>query len=71
MGLLTTNLSERFLHHESFSNDVCVDFVSLRFANVVFTYSISLDGVQHTHFVILNNKISNKVVAVVPSIQDQ
>ena len=45
--------------------DLCVDFVSLRFANVVLTHSRSLDGVQHTHFVILSNKISNKVVAVV------
>lgn len=39
---------ERFLHHESFANDECVDFVSLRFANVVLTHSRSLEGVQHT-----------------------
>ena len=37
----------------------------LRFANVVFTHNRSLDGIKNTHFVILGNKVSNKVVTVV------
>lgn len=28
--------TKRFLHHKSFADDECVDFISLRFANVVF-----------------------------------
>ena len=57
--------TERFLHHKSFTDNASVDFVSLRFANVVLSHSRSLDGVQHTRFVITGNKVSNKVVVVV------
>ena len=57
--------SERILQHKSFANDESVDFIRLRFANVVFPHNRSLNGIKNTHFVILGNKVSNKVVAVV------
>jgi len=53
------------LHHKSFGNDVCVDLICLRFANVILPHSRSLDGVQHTHLEIFSDKVSNKVVAIV------
>ena len=56
---------EAVLHHKSFSNNVCVDFISLGFANVIFTDLTGFDWVQHIHLVRLSNKVSNKVVAVV------
>lgn len=41
------------------------DFISKPLSIRGVTDSNSTCGVQHTHFVILSNKISNKVVAVV------
>ena len=54
------------LHHKCFANDVSVDFIGLGLANVIFSHRGSLDRVEHTHFVERSNKISDKVVAVVP-----
>lgn len=53
------------LHHKSFSNDVSVDLICLRFANIVFTHGRRLDGVKYTHIKGTGNKVSYKVVAIV------
>ena len=57
--------SQVVLHHKSFSNHVSVDLICLSFVNVIFPHLTDLAGVQHTHFVKLSNKVSNKVVTVV------
>lgn len=49
------------LHHKCFTNDVSVDFISLRLADVIFSHRGSLDRVENTHFVERSNKISDKV----------
>jgi hypothetical protein len=63
--VIETDKSEIILHHKSFSNNISVDLICLRFANVILTHLTGLDGVQHTHLVKLSNKVSNKVVTVV------
>lgn len=37
------------LQYECFGNNVCVDFVSLALADVIFTHDRGFDGVQHTY----------------------
>jgi len=56
---------EGVLHHESFCYKVCVDFVRLGFAYVVFTQGRRFNRVDNTHFLVTGNKVSNKVVTVV------
>ena len=53
------------LYHKSFANDVCVEFIGLRLADVVFAQGGSPDRVEHTHFVIRSDKIPCKVIAIV------
>lgn len=36
------------LYHKNFANDVCVDFIGFRLADVVFAQGGSLDRVEHT-----------------------
>ena len=53
------------LHHKNFANDVCVNFIGFRLADVGFAQGGSPDRFEHTHFVIRSDEVSNKVVAIV------
>ena len=59
------------LHHKCFSNDVCVDLISLRFANVILPHSRSFDGVQHTPGNFQRQGIEQGCRHSVPLIQDR
>lgn len=64
------NLRE-ILHHKGFGNNKCVDFVSLRLAEVILTHSRSFDRVENTHFEIPCNKKTNKVVTVYDTFREK
>lgn len=62
---------ERFLHHKGFTDNVSVDIVGIRFANVVLSHSRCLDGVQHIRCNYRQQGIEHDYRRSVPSIQDQ
>ena len=59
------------LHHKCFSNDVCVDLICLRLANVILSHSRSFDGVQHTPGNFQRQGIEQCCRHSVPLIQDR
>lgn len=53
-----------FLYHKSLGNDVSVDLICLRFADVVFPYGRSRDRIEDTNVVALRNKVADQVVGI-------
>lgn len=50
------------LHHKSFSNEECVNFICFGFADTIFAHNRSFDRVEYTHVVVTGNKVSDKAV---------
>ena len=63
--LIEADKSQGILHHKSFSNHIYVDFIRLRFADVILPYLRRFDRVKNTNFVKIGNKVSNKIVTAV------
>lgn len=57
ISVISASTRSSWLHHKSFSNKVCVNFVRLGFAYVVFTQGRRLNRVDNTHFVVTGNKV--------------
>ena len=53
-----------FLHHKSLGNDVSVNLICLRFADVIFPHGRSRDGIKDTNVVALRNKVADQVVGI-------
>lgn len=69
--VIETDESEVILHHKSFSNNISVDLICLRFANVIPTHLTGFDGVQHTLGKTQQQGIEQGCHHSVPSTQDR
>ena len=54
---------EGILHHESFNNNVCVDLPLLVLQMFFYIANVLIE--LDTHMVVMGNKVSNKIVAIV------
>lgn len=54
---------EGILHHESFNNNVCVDLPLLVLQMFFYIANVLIE--LDTHMVVIGNKVSNKIVAIV------
>ena len=53
-----------FLHHKSLGDDVSVNLICLRFADVIFPHGRSRKRIKYTDIVALRNKVADQVVGI-------
>ena len=54
-----------FLHHKSLGDDVSVNLICLRFADVIFPHGRSRKRIKYTDIVALRNKVADQVVDII------